>query len=86
MFRVTLHKKAAKAVRDLPPRDRSRIISALREMEADPFEGDVKPMQPLKALFRRRVGDYRIIFAVDFERSEAVVFRISPRERAYESL
>jgi mRNA-degrading endonuclease RelE of RelBE toxin-antitoxin system len=53
-------------------------------MEVDPFAGDVKPVKPLRGMFRRRVGYYRIIFTVDFERSTVVVFVISPRERAYE--
>ena len=83
MFRVILHKKAAKAVRDLPPQDRSRILSALREMELDPFSGDIKSLKPLRGMFRRRVGDYRVIFSVDFEHSEVIVFKVSQRERVY---
>ena len=86
MFKVILHNKAAKNLRDLPSRARGRIIACLKEMEVDPFTGDIKPVKPLSGMFRRRVGDYRIIFTVDFERSAVVALIISPRERAYESL
>ncbi|MEM2209518.1 MAG: hypothetical protein QXM32_04715, partial [Nitrososphaerota archaeon] len=30
-------------------------------MKADPFIGDVKPVKGLRGVFRRRIGDYRII-------------------------
>jgi len=83
LFRVVLHKKAAKAIRELSPKYRTRVIEALREMEGDPFFGDIKPLKPLKGLFRKRVGDLRIIFTVNFEATEVVVFKVSHRESVY---
>ncbi len=50
------------------PGDRcERIIRALDEMEQDPFSGDVKTLQgpAWSGRYRKRVGDYRIIFSVN---------------------
>jgi mRNA-degrading endonuclease RelE of RelBE toxin-antitoxin system len=51
---------------------RNRIIEALREMEANPFAGDIKPMKGLRGMFRRRVGDYRI--SLSFSRRGSKTF------------
>ena len=52
-------------------------------MEQDPFLGDVKPIKGVKGLVRRRVGDYRILFTVDFRRNEVAILRIGQREDFY---
>lgn len=63
-----------------------QIISELEEMQNDPFDGDVKPLRPIKGLFRKRVGDTRIIFAVNFQQGEVVVLKIGHRENIYEKM
>jgi mRNA-degrading endonuclease RelE of RelBE toxin-antitoxin system len=54
-------------------------------MEMDPFLGDVKPIKKdsVKGLFRRRVGDYRIAFTVDFQKDEVAILRVAQRENFY---
>ena len=50
------------------PRDRqAQIEHAIDEMESDPMAGDVIPLKGAewKGRFRKRVGAYRIIFALD---------------------
>jgi mRNA-degrading endonuclease RelE of RelBE toxin-antitoxin system len=53
--------------------DAARIARALRDMSDDPLSGDIVKLKGTEA-FRRRVGDYRILFAVDFlQRAVAVL-------------
>ena len=82
-FKIVLHKRAFKELRSLSSNIRDRIIKSLKEMELDPFRGDVKPLKGLKGAFRRRVGAFRIIFTIDFEEGVIVVLRIGSRERVY---
>jgi mRNA-degrading endonuclease RelE of RelBE toxin-antitoxin system len=56
----------------------------MREMEADPFGGDVRPVKGERALFRRRVGDYRIAFTVNFEKGEVAILRVGHRSKFYD--
>jgi mRNA-degrading endonuclease RelE of RelBE toxin-antitoxin system len=61
---------SASAIKDLKrlPRDRqTQIVSAIDEMETDPMAGDLIPLKgpEWKDCFRKRVGDYRIIFALN---------------------
>jgi len=85
MFRILIHKKALKEIERLPAEDRQRILTAIREMATEPFSGDVKPIKGIKGLLRRRVGDYRIAFTVNFEKGEVVIVRAGRREEFYKS-
>ncbi|MDG7040468.1 MAG: type II toxin-antitoxin system RelE/ParE family toxin [Nitrososphaerota archaeon] len=70
----------------LPAAERERILSAFREMESDPFAGDIKTLKGLKGVFRRRVGDYRVAFTVNFERDEVIILRVGHRSKFYERM
>jgi mRNA-degrading endonuclease RelE of RelBE toxin-antitoxin system len=46
-------------------RDRERIIRALDDMKTDPLAGDITALRgEYSGLYRRRVGSWRIIFAL----------------------
>jgi len=85
MFRILIHKKALKEIERLPSEDKQRILTAIREMATEPFSGDVKPIKGIRGLLRRRVGDYRIGFTVNFESGEVVIVRVGRREEFYSS-
>ena len=79
-MRWTIHlgNRAQKDLRHLPARDRARIAAALETMSVDPMAGDVLKLKGQNA-FRRRVGDYRIIFDVDFKDRSIRVFSVLRR-------
>jgi mRNA-degrading endonuclease RelE of RelBE toxin-antitoxin system len=52
-------------------------------MELDPFGGDVRPIKGVQGVFRRRVGDYRMSFTVNFELGEVAILRIGHRSKFY---
>ncbi|MGA2371205.1 MAG: type II toxin-antitoxin system RelE family toxin [Candidatus Korobacteraceae bacterium] len=80
---------SAAAEKDLKriPRDRQvRIERAIDEMEGNPFAGDVKALQgrEWKGRYRKRVGQYRIIFTVDHKTSAVAISAILIRsEKTY---
>lgn len=62
MYRVVFHKKAKKFVDGLPKQEKTRIVTAIEQL---PHIGDIKKLQGHSALYRLRVGKYRIIYTVD---------------------
>jgi mRNA-degrading endonuclease RelE of RelBE toxin-antitoxin system len=65
-WQVVVDKPAQKQLDRLPPRDFGRVDVALVFMAADPFGGDLERLTKHdRYSFRRRVGDYRILFNVD---------------------
>jgi len=70
-YTVLLHPKALKALRGLPPRDRTRVKRALRSLETDPFTlrsgTDIKKLRGTRGrqdLYRLRMGHYRAVYGV----------------------
>jgi len=53
---VVLGGPARKSLKRVPASDNARILSALAEMQEDPFQGDIRKLQGLPG-FRRRVGN-----------------------------
>jgi mRNA-degrading endonuclease RelE of RelBE toxin-antitoxin system len=61
---VRLSRDAERQLRRLPPDQQSLIRQRLREMQDDPFRGDVIPLRgrQWQGRYRKRVGRYRIFF------------------------
>lgn len=80
-FKVLIHPKVLEKV---PADRRDQVKEALRELK-DPLPGgnkkEVKGSH--KTVYRLRVGDFRILYEIDFERSEVLVFNIITAEQAH---
>ncbi len=68
----------------LPLDVKSRILDVCKSMGNDPFDGDVKPLKGVAGVFRRRVGNYRIAFSVNFNESEMLILKIGKRGKFYD--
>jgi len=75
---VVLAGPARKSLKRIPAGDRTRVLAALGEMQKNPFRGDIRKLQGLPG-FRRRVGDWRILFEIVAERRHVVVTAIMRR-------
>src|SRR6266536_2869734 len=75
---VAVSNRARKSLSRVPAADQARIMAALSAMQADPLSGDVVKLTGQDAL-RRRVGNYRIIFRIDFK--SVALFFFSSRRR-----
>jgi mRNA-degrading endonuclease RelE of RelBE toxin-antitoxin system len=75
---VVLAGPARKSLKRIPAADKARILAALTEMEQAPFQGDIRKLQGLPG-FRRRVGNWRILFEVVLEYRQVVIAAIERR-------
>jgi mRNA-degrading endonuclease RelE of RelBE toxin-antitoxin system len=63
----------------MPAVDRRRVLAALDAMEQDPFSGDIVRLKAQPVAWRRRVGDWRILFDVDLEGRRVLVHDVLRR-------
>jgi mRNA interferase RelE/StbE len=70
---------AQKEFRKLPSEDQARVRAALLAMQQDPFQGDIKRLQGHPTAWRRRVGNYRILYDLYFDQRMIVVAGILRR-------
>ena len=64
-YRVEFGRTAARYLRRLSRTDQERLAHRIDQIAADPYGPHTKPLTNLAGRRAARVGDYRIIFAVD---------------------
>ena len=83
---INLTKDAQKSLLKIPENKRFKINEAIAEMEFGPFVGDVKKFKGHKNLYRKRVGDYRLIFSIMFDILYIEIVEVVNRKDAYKDL
>jgi len=63
-WRVHVPNRIKKLIKRFPQDDFGRILKVLREFEVDPWQGDIVKTDHGENTWRRRVGNYRIIYFV----------------------
>jgi mRNA interferase RelE/StbE len=83
-YDVIWHERVKEDLAALRKEDATRIIARIKEhLVQDPL-GLSKPLKGIfKGLHRHRVGDYRIVFAVDHEKRRLLILHVKHRKDAY---
>jgi len=91
-FAVVIHPSFPKDLKAIERAGRKdvvrRILSALRMLEEDPFQArsglDIRQLAIAgEAVFRLRVGDYRVLYEVDTASKKVFVTTVFHRGRGY---
>ena len=56
----------------------------MKELENNPFPRGTIKLVGEEDVYRLRAGGYRILYRILWDKRAIIVFRIAPRERAYE--
>jgi len=78
-WELLLASPARKALERMPAADRRRVLAALDAMEQDPFSGDIVRLRVQPTAWRRRVGNWRILFDIDPEERRVLVHDVARR-------
>ena len=79
---VALKRSAEKELERLPVKIHDRIIEVLVSLKENPFPRGIKKLHGSFG-YRIRVGDYRILYAVDENEKKVEVFSIAHRKDVY---
>jgi mRNA interferase RelE/StbE len=85
-WQVILTRQPQKVLRKLPQDVLQRISRALDELSKDARPSGCKKLAGYDNLFRLRVGDWRIVYAIEDERLVILVLEVVPRGDAYRGL
>ena len=80
-FKIIWDEKAYDSLNKLEPSILRRIFKKVEELSENPFSKDIKRLKGSDD-FRLRVGDYRIIFAID--QNIIQVLKVGHRKNVYE--
>ena len=82
-YRVYLARSARKELESLPDETAERILKALAALVRDPRPTRAKKLRASEDLRRIRVGDFRIVYALNDSAREVHVLVIRHRRDAY---
>ena len=84
MFKIIYAKSVIKDLRKIAPHNRSTIKEGIEELENFP---NISQMRRLKnhplADYRLRIGNYRVLFDVNWEQKEIYILKIGHRRDVY---
>lgn len=84
MYQLIIDKKASKFIDSLDKPTRKRILNALFELRENPYTSrSIKKLHGFDNYYRKRVGDYRIIFSVENERLIVMILKVDSRGDVY---
>jgi mRNA interferase RelE/StbE len=85
-WQVIIHRKVEKILKRLDGDTLERIRRAIRGLATEPRPAGVKKLTGYDNLYRARVGDWRIIYAIEDDKLIVLVLEISTRGGAYRDL
>lgn len=84
-YAVQLNKKIKKSLSKLPRTEAQRILDKIAELADNPKPVGYKKLQGYE-LYRIRVGDWRIIYAIEDDVLLVLIVSIKSRGKAYKNL
>ena len=61
---VKIAERAVKQLKRIPEKDAQRLSFILQSLSQNPYEGDLEKIKGEENVWRRRIGNYRIIYEV----------------------
>jgi mRNA interferase RelE/StbE len=80
-FQIEYGASALDDLDGLPARQREQIIRKIERLQSG-LHGDIKRLREAEAMYRLRMGDYRILF--DVENDVIIIHRIGNRKDVYD--
>lgn len=82
-YRVTFSPRARREFRDLPRPAQVRIAPRIDALADDLRPPGVKKLSGEAELYRIRVGDYRVIYAIDDDQLIVLIVTVGDRKEVY---
>ena len=84
-YTIEISTSAAKAVDKLEKANRLRIVGAIELLSVDPRPPGAKMLRGgEQGRWRVRIGDYRIVYAIEDDRLLVLVLRVAHRREVYD--
>ena len=81
-YQIIIKRSAEKELNALPATLRSRIAARLLALEDNPRPAGIKKLQGEES-YRLRIGDYRVLLAIDDRKQQVIVYAIGHRREVY---
>ena len=84
-MKIVITKKARKQLDKIPANIQEKIISKVLALKDQPIGAQSKKLTNQPG-YRLKIGDYRVLYLIDFELNKIIVSRIKHRKDVYRNL
>jgi mRNA interferase RelE/StbE len=85
-YEIFIEKKAEKDLRRLPKNYQNKIIQKIFNLKDNPKPIEARKIISSENYYRIKVGDYRIIYEINYKEKRINIFRARHRKEAYRNL
>jgi mRNA interferase RelE/StbE len=85
-YEIFIEKKAEKDLKRLPKNYQNKIIKKILNLKDNPKPIEARKITSSKNYYRIKVGDYRIIYEINYKEKRINIFRVRHRKEAYRNL
>jgi len=83
LFKIRFHKKVFKDLDNLPENEVERIAKQIETLKTNPFPPGFKKLSGKDGIYRIRQGNYRVVYSVDQEEKDIIVWAVRHRKDVY---
>ena len=73
---IEISNPARKEIKRIHKKDAKRLLFVLEELKGNPYLGDIKKVKGEENVWRRRVGNYRIVYEVIINRKTIEIHHV----------
>ncbi len=85
-YRIRIQRRPQRYMRRLPKPILQRIRTVIRTLAENPRPLGYEALSGFKNLYRIRVGDWRIIYAIEDDELVVLIVEVGPRGQVYRNL
>ena len=83
LYKIWIKKSAQKSVRSLPKEQILSIVANIHDLSANPRPTQSKKLKGSINYYRLRKGNYRILYAIDEQAKEIIIYKVKHRKDVY---
>lgn len=86
VYKVELIESAEKDFDKLTKKAQAQVAKLIDTLETGPRKGNVRELVGYKGVYRKRTGDYRVVYTIEDDVLVVIVVAVGPRKEIYEML
>ena len=83
MISIEWSNKARKQFRKLPKDVQGRVLAFVDSLKENPVPSGIKKMKGYDGIYRKRLGEYRVVWEFIENRLVVLVLKVGPRQGIY---
>jgi mRNA interferase RelE/StbE len=84
-FEIIFSKKFDRKFRKLDKNIQKKIFDIIKKLREDPFCCNAKKLAGYERLFRIRIGNYRLIYEINFDKKRIEILTVNSRGKVYKN-